>query len=403
MYIILDTARGWAALAVFMFHLNDALAQSLPWLAKLTAYGSLGVPLFFVISGYVITAAAEGSLKKPGSANEFLRRRFLRIFPPFWASVAVVLAVPYLLEALSFLKTGHYVWPNNLIRVLSAGEWVQLMTLTKVFGTPTGDLQAEFSPINSVYWTLAIEFQFYLCVYVALIFRRFFHLIILGITVASLVLLRYPLPLDGGLFIHFWPMFATGIVVFYLRKRRFTLGRLGDSAVRLSATLTVASIFLVACLAYAGKLGDVLQAMFSSATLGFAVVSALILWLAEPLEAPLARYLQHGHLLARGVIRGSTFLGMISYSLYLLHAKVLEGPAMVARQVFSPTTPAYIALVILGTLALCTVFHIYVEKPFMSSKQKRHLSYPAEATSSPVAQILPSTSKSVPDPAQPVG
>lgn len=403
MYIILDTARGWAALAVFMFHLNDALAQSLPWLAKLTAYGSLGVPLFFVISGYVITAAAEGSLKKPGSANEFLRRRFLRIFPPFWASVAVVLAVPYLLEALSFFKTGQYVWPDNLIRVFSVGEWAQLMTLTKAFGTPNGDLQAEFSPINSVYWTLAIEFQFYLCVYVALLFHRFFHLIIIGITVASLILLIFPLSLDGGLFIHFWPMFATGIAVFYLRKRKLTLSMLGESAVRLSATLTVASIILIACLAYAGKLGDVLQTVFSSATLGFAVVSALILWLAEPLEAPLARYLQHGHLLARGVIRGSTFLGMISYSLYLLHAKVLEGPAMVARQFFSPTTPAYIALVILGTLALCTVFHIYVEKPFMSSKQKRQRAYTVGIDSPPIAQIPAPTSKSVADPAQPVG
>jgi peptidoglycan/LPS O-acetylase OafA/YrhL len=370
-YIILDIARGWAALGVFLFHFHDSLRQSLPFLAQLTKYGSLGVQLFFVISGYVITAAAEGVLKNSGRPNGFLQRRFLRIFPPFWASILVVLALPYLLEGVSFFKSGHYIWPNNISQLLTVGEWIQTITLTKVFMATDGDLQGQFNAINSVYWTLGIEFQFYLCVYVALLFRRYFHRIILGITAVSLILIAFPLPLNSGLFIHFWPMFAAGIAVYYLRESNLTIGRSGSKyAVHLSAGLTLLSVSGIGWLAYQDRLEGWLQSIFPSVPLGFAVLCALILWFSEPLEAVFVRHKKDGGPIVRNILRGSAFLGVISYSLYLLHAKVLEGPAMIARQIFSPATPAYSLLVVGGTLAVCSVFHIYVEKPFMSGKQK---------------------------------
>lgn len=80
--IILDFARGIAALGVFAYHIKPMLDHSSSFLAKLASYGNLGVPLFFVISGYCVTSAAKNTLRRSESPGSFLKRRFLRIFPP---------------------------------------------------------------------------------------------------------------------------------------------------------------------------------------------------------------------------------------------------------------------------------------------------------------------------------
>ena len=68
MNLLLDMARGIAALLVFLFHVRGGLEASMPVLADIVRFGSLGVPLFFVISGYVISASAEATLRKGESA-----------------------------------------------------------------------------------------------------------------------------------------------------------------------------------------------------------------------------------------------------------------------------------------------------------------------------------------------
>jgi peptidoglycan/LPS O-acetylase OafA/YrhL len=66
--------------------------------------------MFFVISGYVISASAEATLRRSETAGSFLKRRFMRIFPPFWLSIVV--AVPYLVAAVSSLKSGVFEMPD---------------------------------------------------------------------------------------------------------------------------------------------------------------------------------------------------------------------------------------------------------------------------------------------------
>ena len=235
MNLLLDMARGIAALLVFLFHVRGGLEASMPVLADIVRFGSLGVPLFFVISGYVISASAEATLRKGESAGAFLKRRFLRIFPPFWLSILVVLAVPYLIAAISALKSGMYEMPEPRFLALGAIDWVQLVSLVKVFMAVGDDLQGQFNQVNAVYWTLAIEFQFYLCVYLALLFRAHFRLIIALVSGASLLLLAWPLPLNSGLFIHFWPMFAVGIALQYLARNGWQAARLFPGKRRPSA------------------------------------------------------------------------------------------------------------------------------------------------------------------------
>ena len=371
MNLLLDMARGIAALLVFLFHVRGGLEASMPVLADIVRFGSLGVPLFFVISGYVISASAEATLRKGESAGAFLKRRFLRIFPPFWLSILVVLAVPYLLAAVSALKSGMYEMPEPRFLALGAIDWVQLVSLVKVFMAVGDDLQGQFNQVNAVYWTLAIEFQFYLCVYLALLFRAHFRLIIALVSGASLLLLAWPLPLNSGLFIHFWPMFAVGIALQYLSLNGWQAARIFSGKSRIVAALGVVLILgTLLQLAYLGSLEKVLERLFPSAGLGFALICALVLWLAAPFGEGLEAARKGGNRALRWLLKPAAYLGVISYSVYLLHGIIVQVPGMIVRQVLPASNPLNPLLSVAGTLVLCGVFYTWAEKPFMSKRQR---------------------------------
>lgn len=366
MNLMLEIARGIAALAVFLFHISDQLKESMPLLAGIARFGSLGVPLFFVISGYVISASADAAIVKSESAHAFLKRRFLRVFPPFWFSILVMLSLPYLVAALSLLKSGRYEEPHPFFLTLSGMEWLQLVSLVKIFLAENGDLQGQFNPVNSVYWTLAIEFQFYLCIYLALIFRRYYLPIIATVTAASVLLLAYPQPLNSGLFIHFWPMFAAGIALFHSIKLNW---QLDNFPVCISGFVLLFAALLG--LAHLGILTEVLGRIFPSASLGFALSCALILWLGRPIGQLLENTQNNGPAAVQWMIKSAAFTGVISYSIYLLHGKLVELPAMIVRQFVPLPNPINPILSVLGTLVLCACFYMCFEKPFLSKKQQK--------------------------------
>src|SRR5258707_14126470 len=106
-YLTLDILRGVAALWVFTYHFPFYTAESVnPTLLKFFHLGHLGVPMFFVISGYCLMASARTVRRRNETVTSFLFRRMLRIYPPFWCSVLVVVAVPFVVELLSSLRTG---------------------------------------------------------------------------------------------------------------------------------------------------------------------------------------------------------------------------------------------------------------------------------------------------------
>ncbi len=87
-----------------------------------------------------MAVAVERSRKEKGTIPQFLLRRFKRIYPTFWCSIAVALAVPIIIEALSFLKTGVYAGLDR--STVSNGwldysllDWIGTATLTKIFLT----------------------------------------------------------------------------------------------------------------------------------------------------------------------------------------------------------------------------------------------------------------------------
>jgi peptidoglycan/LPS O-acetylase OafA/YrhL len=132
--------NGLRALAVLLVLVEHSLSDA--FLIKKIGPGFLGVRLFFVISGYLITgillSAKQEAASLGWSLRQFYARRFLRIFPPYY----LLLLILALVGAREYLDhwTWHTFYASNFLLV-RAGDWI---------------------PLLSHFWSLAVEEQFYL-------------------------------------------------------------------------------------------------------------------------------------------------------------------------------------------------------------------------------------------------
>jgi len=177
----LEIARGLAALWVFLYHMRFNLDPGL--FRRFADCGLLGVPAFFVISGYCMMASSRDTVRKGRTAGSFLHRRLRRIFPPFWASIAVCLAAPFLGAAVGWYRGGHWM-PSPPWYKFSVVDWLGMATLTKGLAT-TGPTHTPWAPVNSVYWSRAIEVQFYLVMALAVVLRRGFGVLLAVVAIGG--------------------------------------------------------------------------------------------------------------------------------------------------------------------------------------------------------------------------
>ena len=97
----LQVLRGIAALAVVVFHFKDPLEASWPALTRLLNAGSMGVDIFFILSGFIICYSTQSVQSQ--QAASFVIRRFSRIALPAWvAMVCMLLAKPPYLKDLIY-------------------------------------------------------------------------------------------------------------------------------------------------------------------------------------------------------------------------------------------------------------------------------------------------------------
>ncbi|TPI09029.1 acyltransferase [Mesorhizobium sp. B4-1-3] len=136
----LDLLRLIAALAVVCFHylfrgpITGDIHAGYPAAAPFAIYGYLGVSLFFLISGFVITWSAEGR-----TWQEFAVARFVRLYPGFLVCMTLTFVV------LSI--AGDPRFPTNVSTYIA-----NLSIFARVFGRPSMD---------GVYWSIMIEIVFY--------------------------------------------------------------------------------------------------------------------------------------------------------------------------------------------------------------------------------------------------
>jgi peptidoglycan/LPS O-acetylase OafA/YrhL len=150
----LDGLRGIAILMVMAMHFfceggevafRSDLPRFGPALSKLLIFGRHGVDLFFVLSGFLITGILLREKGSPHLYRNFYARRFLRIFPLYYASLFIVFVV---VPAVSGLRPAH-----PLLYWLYASNMGELLGF-RDFGQP------EFVNLGH-FWSLAVEEHFY--------------------------------------------------------------------------------------------------------------------------------------------------------------------------------------------------------------------------------------------------
>ena len=143
----LDGLRGIAILLVVFYHAfsrwTDILPYSNDYSNIIFEQGFLGVQLFFLISGFVILM----TLDKTQSFQNFIYRRWLRLFPAMFVCTIIIYFSANLFDA----RPNGDVHAINLIPGLL---FIEPYWLEKAFGIP-------FESIENAFWSLYVEFKFY--------------------------------------------------------------------------------------------------------------------------------------------------------------------------------------------------------------------------------------------------
>jgi peptidoglycan/LPS O-acetylase OafA/YrhL len=148
-----DLIRLLAAAQVVVAHAvgHTGLAKQLPAWGK-QVFDALmllpGVPVFFVISGFLITKSYE---KNPADLGGYFWRRGLRIFPALWACLLVTLAV---LASFGFLKPD-FIFSKTL------AAWLTGQVSFFQFWNPEHFRGFGIGVANGALWTITVELQFY--------------------------------------------------------------------------------------------------------------------------------------------------------------------------------------------------------------------------------------------------
>lgn len=304
--------RGLAALAVVLFHFRIYLSDE-NLLRQCFAFGTYGVQVFFVLSGFVLCHSLYHREYQWRGYGLFLWRRVLRLEPPYLLSIALVIGLRWLTFMFSpFSSQTHF----------SVSGWNILAHVGYLIPWTGGQW------VNAVYWTLAIEFQFYLLI--GLLFPLLLHgerflrnLFILLWLCLSL------LPFSDIYVTHYAALFGVGMLWFM--EREWVANQL------------FIRVLLFLCF----------PLLWWQFDIGTAIAAALAFFI--------------GHFWRRGVPVFLQRLGDWSYSLYLLHiplgatfllqfaCKFLHGDAWATAMIFVVTA------VCIGFSAL---FYRWVEQPF---------------------------------------
>lgn len=325
----IDGLRAVAVLPVLYAH------AGLPGLSG----GFLGVDVFFVISGFLITGIIISELDDGKfSLLNFYERRARRILPALSLVVlacfpmAWLLMLPDPLENFGQSAFATMLSGNNILLTQTSGYW---------------DLASEFKPLLHT-WSLAVEEQFYIAFPMLLVaiwprLRIRAAWVVALITAASLIAAillspRYPSASFYLLHTRAWELGVGVLGAFYEHRRkvegRDTLAALGLAAIILSMVLFTP------------------ETVHPSLWTVLPVMGTLLVLLFARRGGRIAGYL---------ALRPFVFVGLISYSLYLWHQ-----PVYAFARIASFEEPAPFTFVMLAAFSflLAVLSWRFIEQPF---------------------------------------
>nr|WP_082534817.1 acyltransferase [Nonomuraea pusilla] len=378
----LDALRGIGALAVVAEHL-------LPWfLPSLRPYwfslGVYGIMVFFLVSGYIIPT----SLERHGDVRAFWIGRAFRLYPLYLAVIALVLAVSWWVPVRSEVpRDGSAV----------AGHATMLLDVVGVGG------------VADTMWTLSYEMVFYLLVTALFLLRAHGRSGLLSMLFAAAAVL-VGLVASGAAFTGGWTAYVS-CAVFAAGLACVVTGRMRTAAACVLALMALALLLLGSRVPWLGT--AVVAVMFAGTAVRrwergdgglwpVAVTAALVavapLWAVEGgwwwvradvwiTTLVLAGLTFAGGMALRGrrLPRALTWLGLVSYSLYLVHHPLLKYVAELTgdlRRAPLAQQAAVSAVTVAGVLAVSALSYRYVERPMQELGRRLGLrSAPAPARS----------------------
>jgi peptidoglycan/LPS O-acetylase OafA/YrhL len=374
----LDGVRGLAILMVLFAHGVDFLGiVPHPGQVGYETWGKItlrvllqgwgGVDLFFALSGFLITGILLRARRRRRYFTSFYARRVLRIFPIYYLSLIVtLLAAHFFIRFGEHLPSGaHYIVPYFLYLQNWPCFWTSWAGMTSFWG---------------VYWSLAVEEQFYM-VWPTLI--RFFNLrVMLGLCIVG--------------FLAGWP-----VRIFLIHRYGLLLGTMQSPFSRMDGLFVGAAIalyrelygravpmrwakismfaglviFVWLAIAYPGEFEGTGRHLWPAAVTAFALLAGGLI-----AASHYRRPLLHKFLTTRPLL----LMGKLSYGMYVYHLVIYFAMASFYRHILEgrlhlgqsiPLAIVFLALTICLTTAIAMFSFRYIETPFL--KLKRFFPSPA--------------------------
>jgi len=333
----IDGLRCVAICSVIFYHMQGYIAAAIgqphpgTLLHRLFAEGAFGVPLFFSLSGYIITMPFLGP--KPPTLRRYLLRRVTRLEPPYFINLLLVFAMK--------------------VAVLGMAAGALFPHLLASFGYMHNAVYGEHSLVNGVAWSLEVEWQFYLLAPLLL-----------------LLIVRLP---SGWRHVGLWGLILAGGFV-------FASGHALPNALALSVLCYfgyfVAGVWVATCDARWPRASGT----WLHDVLGVAA-AVLILWILLQARGQFLLPVLVA-LLLFAALRGPLLkavlgwwpihcIGAMCYSIYLYHFFVVSMVGKIIHRVAGwPVDPDHAMWLMAGVglplvLAACVVPYLLIERPFM--------------------------------------
>jgi peptidoglycan/LPS O-acetylase OafA/YrhL len=359
----LDGIRGIAILLVIGCH-YEVFARQLWGLPK---FGWIGVDIFFVLSGFLITSVLLNLRGRADSFSTFYSRRFRRILPPY-ILVLVVMGLAsafmsdYCLFSADQMVRNLFFWQSvyfaSVFHAFSLGTWHH----TAIHDNARG-LIGSISAASLVFWSLSVEEYFYLLWAPVVLCLNRKWLVVTGITIC----------LTALVFRCFFFIGASTCVILFHRFDALIYG----AFVALLVSSQVSRKFLQAIFVTTGCVGFVMMAavlLTMPYVINkdiredhlFVVFGLFALSLMSACVVGLS--VMHSGSKPLFFLRWSPlrFLGGISYSLYLFH-----GLVYLCFLQFCQSTWAMTLVVLVLSIGLSWLSFRYIETPLLASRNVR--------------------------------
>jgi peptidoglycan/LPS O-acetylase OafA/YrhL len=368
----IDGLRGLSAAYVVLFHIEEFATSrftgALPWwwgASRILSFGDCAVAVFIVVSGYclMLPVVADERLQLRGGRRRFAQRRLRRLGPGY---VAALVASAALILAVPSMRHRSGTWWDHSLPAFSLGTIGAHLLLIHNWRR-----EWRFG-IDTPMWTVALEVQIYVVFVFALLplWRRMSgHRPNIAV-VGACLLVTAGLSIAGLAWVQPWMLVLVAVGMWAAEASNRSVGWMNG---RLDLVVLGAVAVVATMLAIEQKFVHNFTLLESGREVAVGVATALLLVAlrrATPTDGRIVGRI--GDALS---VAPCTWLGDISYSLYLVHYPILGALAMTWIYGGGHGIVENLALfVVVGgalSLLVATGFHRLFERPYLARRATR--------------------------------